>query len=317
MSAGAETAPRLDPQAERVLAEMQRWYTPPLECLTVERARRLQLRERRLALAAERVGGVSDERAAIGGRTIGFRLYEPVERLVPGALVFAHGGGWVLGSVELADPLCRALANSAGCAVASVEYRLAPEHPFPAALEDVYGALAWFAARAHRYGVDPDRLAVGGDSAGGNLAAAAALLACERGQPPLRLQLLIYPALDPACGLESHRLYGEGFGLTHTELHWLWRQYLPRPAARQDPHAAPLHARPPRDLAPALVAVAECDVVRSDGEAYAELLRAAGVPVRTLHYDGQIHAFLSYGGWIERAREAVAEIGAATRAALA
>ena len=188
----------------------------------------------------------------------------------------------------------------AGCAVVSLDYRLAPEHPFPAGLEDGWAALGWL-ARQERY--DADRIAVGGDSSGGNLATVLARWARDRGGPPLRAQLLIYPVTDCDLDSASFRELATGFGLTRDSMRWYWERYLPDPAAREAEDASPLRARSLTGLPPALVLTCELDPLASEGVAYAHALRAAGVPVEHIHEPGMIHGYIRLAAAISRARK--------------
>jgi acetyl esterase len=246
------------------------------------------------------------------------RLYWP-RPAAPGeafpVLVFLHGGGWVIGGLDSHDPPCRALAAGAECIVVSVEYRLAPEHPFPAALEDTRAALAWVAASAGDFGGDPSRLALGGDSAGGNLAAVAAQLARDDGQPALAFQLLIYPATDLSGGTASSPELSTGYLLTAELVEWFHGHYLAAPEDALDPRVSPLLASDHSGLPPALVITAGFDPLAAQGSAYADALEGAGVAVERLHYSGQIHGFISMAGVLDEAREALARSAAALRAA--
>jgi acetyl esterase len=261
--------------------------------------------------------------AAIEDRTlpgpageIPVRVYRPsTEETLP-ALVFFHGGGWVIGSLESHDPTCRELAQRTGCAVVAVDYRLAPEHRHPAAADDCYAALCGVASRAGELGVDAERLAVGGDSAGGNLAAVTALLARERSGPRLAFQLLVYPVTDADFTRASYEENAEGYLLTRAAMQWFWDHYAPDPGTRAAPTAAPLRAPDLRGLPPALVQTAEFDPLRDEGEAYAARLREAGVPVTVSRYDGMIHGFFAMTALVDGARRAMDEAAAALRGAL-
>ncbi|TWF75019.1 acetyl esterase [Pseudonocardia hierapolitana] len=245
------------------------------------------------------------------------RLYRPsgAENVT---LVWFHGGGWVIGDVDCHDELCRALAADSGCAVLSVEYRRAPEHRYPAAIDDSWTATAW----AHEHF---DRIAVGGDSAGGNLAAAVAHRARDRGLP-LELQLLVYPVTDARADSAPYRAFEthytgfagiDGFGTdSHDVIRDIWEQYVPDPARRAERDASPLRAATFAGLAPAFVVLAEHDILRGEGEEYAARLRAAGVPVEVAHYPGQIHGFYPMVGRMADARDAVARSAGALHAAL-
>jgi acetyl esterase len=244
------------------------------------------------------------------------RLYRPEERGILPCLVFLHGGGWTLCSIETHDATCRKLANGAGCLVVSVDYRLAPEHRFPAAAEDAFAAVRWVAERAEGLGIDPGRIAVGGDSAGGNLAAVVALMARAAGAPPLRHQLLIYPVTDHDFETGSYRDNAGGPLLTRSMMQHFWDLYAPG-EARAHPHASPLRAADLSSLPPATVLTAEYDPLRDEGEAYAERLRQAGVAVRASRYDGMIHGFFAFDDVLPAALDAVAEASAALREAFA
>jgi acetyl esterase len=226
--------------------------------------------------------------------------------------VYLHGGGWVVGSIESHDPVCRRLAARTPCVVVSVDYRLAPEHPFPAGLEDAWAATEWVAAHAAELGAD--RVAVGGDSAGGNLAAVVALRARDRGLP-LALQVLIYPVIDADLDSPGYREHGEGVNLTRAKMAWYWERYLAG-ADGFAPEASPLRAADLAGVAPALVQTAEHDPLVHEGEAYAHALEAAGVPVALTRYDGQIHGFVRLAALCPRAFDAFAEIQAALAAAV-
>jgi acetyl esterase/lipase len=248
---------------------------------------------------------------------IPIRIYKPVPSGTLPALVYFHGGGWVIGSLDSHDRECRALANLSGCAVIAVDYRLAPEHLFPAAVDDAYAATRYVAEHAAEFGIDPQRIAIGGDSSGGNLAAVVTLIAREKGGPKLAFQLLVYPAVDFT---DDHRpsmiQYAEGHFLTRPLMDYFANHYVPKLEDRRRPDASPLYASDFRGLPPALVITAECDLLRDQGELYAQKLREAGVPVTVKRYDGMIHPFFSFGGILDDGRTAVTEAATAVRAAL-
>jgi acetyl esterase len=231
-------------------------------------------------------------------------------------LVFFHGGGFVLCSLDSHDGICRSLAHAAGCVVVSVDYRLAPEHRYPSAPEDCYAATQWVAKHGGELGIDVARIAVGGDSAGGNLGAVTALMARDRGGPALRFQLLVYPVTDFAFDTPSYRDNAQGYFLTLGMMRWFWDQYLADPKHGAEAYASPLRARDLSGLPPGLCITAGYDPLRDEGEAFAERLRGAGIAMRTSRYDGMFHGFFAMGGKLDRAREAVAEAAAALRAAL-
>jgi acetyl esterase len=291
--------PSFDAYLEAALAAPEPWERP--------------LDEQRAALAgfcaelwgpADQVAEIRD--VALDGRDgLRLRIYRPAgHEQLPG-LVWLHGGGWVFGSLDTHDPVCRAFAARGPCVVVSVDYRLAPEHPFPAAADDAWAALRWAADNATSLGIDLGALAVGGDSAGGNLAAVAALRARDAGLG-LALQALVYPVIEADFESASYAEYGDALNLSRARMRWYWQQYAGG-ADPRDPRMAPLHADP-AGVAPALVQLAEFDVLRSEGEAYASHLERAGVPVTCTHYRGMLHGFLQMPATTARATQAVAEI---------
>ncbi len=237
------------------------------------------------------------------------RVYTPEGEGPFPLLVYFHGGGWVLGNLDTHDPLCRALANESGCVVVSVDYRLAPEHRFPAAVEDCYAAAGWVAANAALLKGDPKRVAIGGDSAGGNLAAAVALKAQDQGGPALAYQLLLYPITNYSFDTVSYRENARGYLLSREDMVWYWDHYLGPEGEGLDPYASPLRAEDLRGLPPALVITAEYDPLRDEGEAFAARLAAAGVPVTATRYDGLVHGFLRFARAMGQGRRALEQIG--------
>ena len=251
---------------------------------------------------------------------IPLRLYRPATAPARGspALAFFHGGGWVLGNLDSHDGVCRHLAERSGCVVVAVDYRLAPEHKFPAALDDAFAATQWLAAQAPALGVDAARIAVGGDSAGGNLAAAVCLLAREAGgNPAIAFQMLLYPATDFAMDTPSHRRFGEGHLLTRASMAWFRDHYLNHPGEAADWRASPLRAASLAGLPPAYVLTPTHDPLRDEGEAYARRLVEAGIPVTLWRAPGLIHGFLPMGKAIAAAGPALDRLAAALRAGLA
>jgi acetyl esterase len=261
---------------------------------------------------AEEVASTADLDA--GG--VPARVYRPRGAAPSGALVYFHGGGWVVGDLETHDPLCRTLAARSGCVVVAVDYRRAPEHRFPAALDDAWAATQWVSAHARELGIDGARIGVGGDSAGANLAAVVARRARDTGLG-LAFQLLAYPVVDHRFDTASYEELAEGHGLTRESMRWYWEQYLARPEDGASPDASPLRADDLGGVAPALVLVAGFDPLRDEGEAYAARLAAAGVPTRLVRYDGLIHGFLRMPAVIDAAAAALDETAAAVREALA
>jgi acetyl esterase len=244
------------------------------------------------------------------------RVYDPEGDGPRPILLFLHGGGWVVGNLESHDDLCRSLCKRAGVLVVSVDYRLAPEARFPGGLRDAANVLRWLSTNAATIGGDPSRIAVGGDSAGGNLAAALALRTRERGGPRIAFQLLIYPVTVRDLETPSYRRYATGYGLTRDNMKWFWDQYLEKPEDDGNPEAAPLHSEDLSGLPPALVVTAEFDVLRDEGEAYAAKLAKAGTPARCLRYLGMNHGFAGMGALFPQASQALDEMAAALRTAL-
>lgn len=287
----------LRPDARALLDEFARQGARPYDELGVLRARRGI--ENAVAVQGERVAVASVRDVLVDGADglLPARVYTP-GTAGPVLLVYLHGGGWALGSVALADRPCRALAAATGSVVVSVEYRRAPETPYPGPLEDALAATAWCVGHAPALGADPDRVVVIGDSAGGNLAAGVALLARDRGglgpdARPLAGQVLLYPVLDRDGGHPSLAENATGLGLHRSEIDWYWSMY--HPGADLPPTAAPLRADP-AGTAPALVVTAQYDPLRDEGDAYAAALAAAGVPTTAVTFPGTIHGFLWFGG---------------------
>jgi acetyl esterase len=304
----------LDPQCLLLIDQLAAF---DLDWTTLEPARVRALFAAQPSPPGPAVAQVLDRSLPGPGGPLPVRVYRPAgagSAPLP-ALVYFHGGGFVLCNLDSHDGACRGLANAAGCAVVSVDYRLAPEHRFPAAPEDCYAATRFVAENAAALGLDPRRLAIGGDSAGGNLTAVVALMARDRGGPPLRFQLLIYPVTDCNFETRSYRENAEGYFLTAKQMRWFWEHYLSEPGEAALPYASPLRAEKLGGLPPALVITAEYDPLRDEGEAWAARLREAGVPVTLSRYDGMIHGFFSMAHVVDRARDAQAEAGAALRAA--
>ncbi|WP_240523366.1 alpha/beta hydrolase [Polaromonas sp. AER18D-145] len=247
------------------------------------------------------------------GHALPARLYAPLAEVLP-VLLYFHGGGFTIGSIATHDILCRQLSHLAGCAVVSVDYRLAPEHKFPTAAHDAEDALQWLATHANRLGLDSERLAVGGDSAGGTLAAMCAVLARDAGLP-LALQLLFYPGCSAHQDTPSHRQFARGFVLEEREINWFFSRYVRGPADRDDWRFAPLNAPDVDGVAPAWVGLAECDPLVDEGVMYADKLRMAGVAVDLEIYRGVTHEFIKMGRILPEARQAHADAAGALRRA--
>jgi acetyl esterase len=255
----------------------------------------------------EPVGGITHVQIpARDGAEVLARVYTPAEGEEPfPVLVYYHGGGWVLFDLDTYDASCRGLANAAGCVVVSVAYRQAPEFKFPTAHNDTYDAYVWVRDNAPEVGGDPDRVAVGGESVGGNMAAATALRARNEGAPPPVHQLLVYPVTNHAFDTPSYEEQAEAVPLSRELMQWFFEQYLPDPSDGDNHYVSPLRAEDHGGLPPATVITAEQDPLTSEGEAYANVLREAGVPVEYAHYEGTMHEFFSMPMAIYKAREAI------------
>ncbi len=300
----------LDPQIETVIQLVKQANAPELWQLTPDQAReQYRLRVDKLKVR-EPIHRVEDRRIAGHTGTIAIRLYHPRD-VNPGErlplLVWYHGGGFVIGDLESHDSVCRMLANGSECIVVAVDYRLAPEYKFPCAVEDCETALKWVALHAVEFGGDPARIAVGGDSAGANLATVVALLARNAAHPKLAFQLLIYPCVAPEPETPSHKQFAEGYVLTRNTITWFYQHY--RRAARDlsDFRFAPLVADDLSNLPPSLVLVAGYDPLRDEGIQYAQRMIEAGNRVRLSNYEGMIHGFILMGGAVDAAKRAVAE----------
>ena len=307
----------LDPQARALIDLMLARQVPPVFTLSAEEARRLYL-ERRFFTQPE-PPAVAEVRALRSAAGVPLRLYRAaVATGVPQPLlVYFHGGGWTIGDLETHDVLCRQLCLAAGIAVVAVDYRLGPEHRFPAAVEDCLEATRWLQQEAASLSLDATRLAVGGDSAGGNLAAVVAQLLRDQGAPAPAFQLLIYPATDLRHGAPSHSHNGQGYLLTQESVAYYRGHYIADPAQWSDPRASPLLAADLTRLPPALVLTAGYDPLRDEGRQYADALSAAGNHVQYVCFERQVHGFITMGKLIDEARSAVALCAAVLRESLA
>lgn len=297
----------LHPQIAALLERVARSPLPPYHTVPPFVARRIY-RDTRSALAP-RAPDVAEARLMVFGNRVAVRAYRPVAGETLPALVFFHGGGWAIGDLDTHDVVCRQLAVGARCAVFSVDYRLAPEHPFPAALEDCFFATSFVFENHQSLKVDPSRIAVGGDSAGGNLAAVVALMARQAGGPPLAYQLLIYPATDQRCEFPSHERNGQGYLLTKEAISFFRSAYLPNAKDYVDWRASPLLAHSHAGLPPAFVLTAGYDPLADEGRAYAERLARSGVETAYREYPDMVHGFVLFGGVVDTANAAVAECG--------
>jgi acetyl esterase len=288
----------------------------PLEQLPLAEARMVPRALIELGGPEEPVARVDNRVIPGPAQPIPLRIYRPVLAENLPALMFFHGGGFVICDLESHDRQCRSLANASGCVVVAVDYRLAPEHRFPAAPEDAYAATCYVAEHSGEFGIDPDRIAVGGDSAGGNLAAVVTLMARDRGGPALKFQLLIYPVVDFEDESPSMHEYASDHFLTRELMDWFIRQYMTTPGEGRAPYASPMNADDVQGLPPAMIITGECDPLRDQGEKYASKLKGAGVPVELKRYEGMIHPFFNLGGIIDGGRTAMADAASALRQAL-
>ncbi len=309
---------KLDPQLELLVRLAQLAKAPPIESMTPDEARaRAEVEYPMLAGGPRPVEQALDLEARRGTVTIPLRLYLPkgVEKPVP-AMLWLHGGGWVVGSIATHDAPSRLLAELSGCAVVSVGYSLAPEHRFPSAVEDAVAAYRHVVENAERLGLDPRAIGVGGDSAGGNLAAVLCHEARERRLPRPALQVLIYPVTDLSRSTPSYRTFADGYILTANAMGWFIEHYLGDTALASDPRASPIHNQSFSELPPALIHTAGFDPLRDEGRAYAERLQAAGIPVEYTCHADLTHGYWAVGGSIRAARRAIGEIALAAGQAL-
>jgi len=302
----------LDPQMKALLDQMAAANLQPFHKLTPQEARAVR---RAPQGEPEPVAHVEDRTIPGPGGEIPVRIYVPQGNGPFGVLVYFHGGGWVVGNIEMTDQPCRMLTNAGRCVTISVDYRLAPEHKFPAGPEDCYSATKWAADNAAALNCDPARIAVGGTSAGATLAAAVALMARDRGGPRVAYQLLVYPATTSALDTPSHRQFAKDnyYILSRADMEWFWGHYLGSEADRTNPYACPAFANTLRGVAPAFVITAEYDPLRDEGEAYAARLREEGVQVVLRRYDGVTHGFFGMPAQLDKAKAAIAEAGSALR----
>ena len=307
----------LHPEAAAFLEQIARQKARPIDTIPVELTRRA-------AIIGNNPSPDPPELAKIENLTINgpdgtslpIRIYVPLGSAPRGVCLYFHGGGWVLNNLDTHDDLVRRLAAQSGSVFVNVDYRLAPEHKFPAAIEDAFAALCWVHDHAAEFGGDPERIAVSGDSAGGNLAAVLCLMSRDRGGPAIAFQALIYPITDCDFERPSYRDNSEGYFLTRHEMIWFWNQYVSSPEQMRDPYASPLLAPSLSGLPPAAILTAEYDPLRDEGEAYAQALQDAGVEVKLHRYDGMIHAFIRRVQQFNVARHAIREFGEQIRIAL-
>ena len=307
------SVPELDPQIRKVLDDAADAGTPPVPELSPDQVRA------NLAAGFEKLFGEREEVHSVEDRDadgVPVRIYRPVETDEPStALVYFHGGGFVAGSVDVYDPLTRAIANRAGCVVISVDYRLAPEHRYPAAVDDAWTATKWVTSHAAELGLDELKIGVGGDSAGGTLAAIMARRTRDHGVA-LAAQLLVYPITAHDLNTPSYSLFSDGYLLTRDAMEWYWTQYLGESDGSENPDVSPSAERDLRRLPRAIIVTAEADVLRDEAEAYAQRLFLATVETEGYRYDGMVHGFLRMTGAVDRSNQALDEICESLTAAL-
>ena len=320
----------LHPQAATFLQQLSQLNSPPMESVPIEVTRQALIAASTVkmapadlarvetrtisrtqyafpaSLAQNPTGGPSDDELRV-------RVYWPHGNGPFAVCLYFHGGGWVLNNIDTHDDVARRLAEASGCVVVSVDYRLAPEHRYPAAVEDAYTALRWIVARADELQIDPNKIAVSGDSAGGNIAAAVCLMTRDRSGPAIAYQVLIYPITD--CDLErpSYRENAEGYFLTTAQMRWFWQHYVRSADQMSEPYASPLRASTLKGLPPALILTAEFDPLRDEGEAYGEALQKAGIAAEVVRYEGLIHAFIKRVDQFDSAMIAIRQIGSSLR----
>ena len=294
----------LNPKVEKLLENLAKLGLKPIYETPLADARAYMVESSRLLGPPEPVETVEDRLIPGPGGELLIRVYRPAGNSLP-VVVYFHGGGWAIGSVDSHDGYCRTLANAAGAIVVSVNYRLAPEHKFPAAAEDASAAVKWTFENAESLGGKPGPIGVAGDSAGGNLAAACCLMARDRGEPDIGCQVLIYPITDCRFDTPSYLEFAEGYFLTRNAMIWFWDQYCPDIEARGNSYVSPLRAKSLAELPPALIMTAEYDPLRDEAEVYAARLRDAGVEAKDLRYDGVIHGFTRRFQLLDEANDAL------------
>ena len=309
----------IDPQVQAVLEMVIKSGRPAYNTLSPKEARQLFRETRPPSTPTPPEIGEVKNLVTDGPHQVPVRTYRPkgvaATTALP-ALVYFHGGGWVIGDLDTHDVLCRFLAAEAGIAVVNVDYRLAPEAKFPAAADDAWAATQWVVKNAAKLGIDGSRLAVGGDSAGGNLAAVVALMARDAGAPALKLQVLMYPVTDVGTQTQSYRDFGEGYLLTRDGMKWFFDHYLASKDQESDWRVSPLREKSLAGVAPALIITAGFDPLRDEGEAYARKLREAKVRTDYVCYGGMIHGFMPMGKLIDTGNRAVSHAAASLREAL-
>jgi acetyl esterase len=306
----------LDPQVKVLLDQMAAAKQPAFHSQSPVDARKAMNAMLNVLGPGPEVHRVENRKIPGPAGEIPVRIYTPASKPI-GILVYFHGGGWVVGDLESHDYVCRALTNATGCTVLAVDYRLAPEHKFPAGPDDCYAATLWASKNATSLGSDADHIAVGGDSAGGNLAAAISLMARDRGGPRIRHQMLIYPAIDAAMDTPSQKEFmADGFVLSKLDMEWFWGHYLKNPKDGENPLASPNHAKDLKNLPPTDIITASHDPLRDEGEAFAEQLKAAGNKVKVKRFQGVVHGFVSLQAAIDQGKTATREMAEELKASL-
>lgn len=303
----------LDPQVIKILKEAESLGLPAYQDLSPTEARKQMLDQAPPVDPVLSVQRVEDRSIPGPAGEIPIRVYYPAGDAPFATLVYFHGGGWVIGDLDTHHGFCHALAKTSGCLVVAVDYRLSPEHRYPAAVEDAYAATTWVAENSDALQADSNRLAVAGDSAGGHLAAVAALMARDRKGPRIDLQIMIYPITDYSFNTLSYIENKEGYMLTQDLMKWFWNHFIEDESQADDPYVSPLRAKNLSDLPPALIVTAEYDPLRDEGEAYAKKLQEAGVKVTLSRYPGMIHAFIRMTARLDKANEALDQVAGTLR----
>jgi acetyl esterase len=300
----------LDPQVIKILKEAESLGLPVYQDLSPAEARQQMLDQSPAVDPLLSVNRVEDRSIPGPEGDIPIRLYYPAGDAPFPVLVYFHGGGWVIGDLDTHHGFCHALAKTGDCLVVAVDYRLAPEHRYPAAVEDAYAATKWVAENTELIQADPDRFAVCGDSAGGHLAAVVSLMARDRNGPRIDLQILIYPITDFSFDTPSYEENKEGYMLSRDLMKWFWNHFIENENQANEPYVSPLRAENLSGLPPALIVTAEYDPLRDEGEAYGQRLQAAGVNVTLSRYPGMIHAFIRMTAVLDKANDALDEVSA-------
>jgi acetyl esterase len=306
----------LDPQVKAILEEDAARGLPPYNELEPDAARK-QMLDLSPPVDPQLAAGRLEERLIPGPQSsIPLRLYYPHGDPPYALQVYYHGGGWVIGDLETHDALCQALAKTSECLVVAVDYRLAPEHPYPAAVEDAYAATCWAADNAVSLDADPRRLAVIGDSAGGTLATVVSMMARDKGGPEISLQVLIYPITDYNFDTPSYLKNERGYMLSREMMQWFWNHYLEDTAVAGHPYVSPLQAQNLDGLPQAMILTAEYDPLCDEGQAYARKLQACGINTTHSHYEGMIHGFIRMTARLDQAKRALEEVSGKIKATL-